>query len=73
MTYEQAMQAYSNGQLPFEELMDMKAELIREEEITCEHPTSAKRVLKLEGIVICDDCGDEVPCMFSPDGDGRDD
>lgn len=73
MTYDEAMQAYSKGELPFEELMDMKAELIHEENLECKHPTSAKRVLMREGVVICDDCGEEVPSMFSPDGDGRED
>lgn len=64
MRYEEAMEKYTNGQLPFEELMDMKAELIKSENIECEHSILAH--YKRRGILYCGDCGDEIP--GAPDG-----
>lgn len=71
MRCEEAMHKYSTGELPFEELMDMKAELIREEKITCEHPICGQYMSR--GVLLCCDCGEEIPSIFSPDGDGRED
>lgn len=68
MRYEEAMHKYSTGELPFEELMDIKAELIHEEKIECQHSLLNRRTHS--GMESCGDCGAELGgAEYEPEDD----